>query len=148
MDTTHSYCTTIHYTQVYPAEDGIGTASQRQLLRSYNELPFLTKPQHSFWRVQHLPAEKGTKARSKKSAAQRTQLAGYLEIDVDMHNFSYLARQGLHSLLSRLPLMRLEIAFLLEAKSAADMPEQVLGSFELRDLDLQTLAAEGPDDPL
>jgi hypothetical protein len=37
---------------------------------------------------------------------------------------------------------------LLEAKSAADMPEQVLGSFELRDLDLQTLAAEGPDDPL
>ena len=85
---------------------------------------------------------KGKRRRSKRAEAEaEAELTGYLEIDIDVHNFSYLARQGLYGLLDRLPLMHLELAFLVEATGPDELPEQVLGAFELRGLDLRALAA-------
>ncbi len=58
-----------------PAECSLGF-TLKKLLVEYNMKPVLTRPQHRFY----------------------TNNATYLEIDVDVHIFGYVARKGLSSL--------------------------------------------------
>lgn len=61
------------------------------LLRKYNDKPVLTRPQHRFWRG-----------------------PGYLEIDVDVHAYAYIARKAFNGYVGRLASVVFENAFVIQ----------------------------------
>lgn len=86
--------------------DEVNLGLARSIVNSYNAKPFMTGPRcHTFY--------KGP---------------DYLEVDVDVHRFSYVARKGAWSMWECLPEMALDIGFVVEADGEEEMPEQVFGS--------------------
>lgn len=77
--------------------------SEFKLLQSYNEKPVLARPQQTYY-----------------------EGPGYLEVDLDIHLYSYLARSALSSFMERLDKVVWEIAFVIQGNSTEELPEQVL----------------------
>lgn len=61
------------------AKEGPLTSYEHSLLRNYNDKPILTRPQHAFFRGPH-----------------------YLEIDLDIHSYAWMARQAFDRFIPRL----------------------------------------------
>ena len=58
-----------------------------------------------------------------------SQHANHIEVFVDVHRFSYLARFALHSYaLPVLPKVDCDFALVVESREEEEMPEQILGS--------------------
>jgi len=55
----------------------------------------------------------------------------YLEVAVNVHAFGYLARLGFHSLYHRFRDLVISAAFTIEGRADAELPEAVLGGFDL-----------------
>jgi hypothetical protein len=91
-------------------EFGSATA---KLATTYNGTPFLTRPQHKFYRGQH-----------------------YFEIDVDVHVFSYMARTGMAGVQQKMVNVIFDFAFVVEAYSDDEQPENILGCARVMRLDL------------
>jgi hypothetical protein len=51
----------------------------------------------------------------------------YLEIDLDIHSYAFLARKALNSYASRLKEVVWEIGFVLQGNAPEELPEQLLG---------------------
>ncbi|RHY30815.1 hypothetical protein DYB32_003998 [Aphanomyces invadans] len=85
----------------------------KKLLTKNNATPVLTRPQH---RIYHTPA--------------------YTEVDVDVHIFSLVARTGIHALIDKTASMLIDVAFVLQGESEAELPEQILGVCRLVRIDL------------
>ncbi|GBG26844.1 Protein ENHANCED DISEASE RESISTANCE 2 [Hondaea fermentalgiana] len=62
----------------------------------------------------------------------------YVEFDINVHEFAYLARKALHSMIDRVPQMRLRCAFVLQGEDDEELPEQVFACSALHNLDLRT----------
>eukprot|EP01006_Ploeotia_vitrea_P049675 TRINITY_DN67365_c8_g2_i1.p2 TRINITY_DN67365_c8_g2~~TRINITY_DN67365_c8_g2_i1.p2 ORF type:complete len:107 (-),score=53.27 TRINITY_DN67365_c8_g2_i1:63-383(-) len=98
-------------------------------LHRYNGKPFLTRPQHRFY---HGP--------------------DYFEIDIDVHNFTYIARKSAYTFLQgKLQAMVCDCGLVIEARSEDEMPEQVLGALTLTCLTPENAPEwqppdKGPDD--
>eukprot|EP00668_Euglena_longa_P017889 GGOE01022350.1.p1 GENE.GGOE01022350.1~~GGOE01022350.1.p1 ORF type:complete len:689 (-),score=181.62 GGOE01022350.1:330-2396(-) len=84
------------------------------LVKSWNSKPVLTRPQH---RIIHSDL--------------------YTELDINLHEFSYLARRGLAGFIGRVKCMELNVALVLEAQTDAELPEVVLTCFTLNRVDLE-----------
>lgn len=80
---------------------------------SYNGQPILTRPQHRFY--------KGS---------------NYYEVDVDAHEFNYVARKGLSGVKEHMKKMIVDFGFVLEGRSDDELPEVVLGCCRLSHLDV------------
>ena len=81
----------------------------RSLIQSYNAKPFLTGPWcHAFI--------KGP---------------GYVEVDIDVHRFRFVARKGAHSFLESLKSMVIDIAFVVEGQDDSELPEQIQAATRL-----------------
>jgi hypothetical protein len=79
-------------------------AAMKKLLRTYNSKPFLTGPHsHAFF--------KGP---------------GYIECDVDVHKFCYMARKAVYGFIDSLKTIVIDVAFVVEGHSDEELPEQVL----------------------
>ncbi|ETV92209.1 hypothetical protein H310_13442 [Aphanomyces invadans] len=85
----------------------------KKLLTKNNATPVLTRPQH---RIYHTPT--------------------YTEVDVDVHIFSLVARTGIHALIDKTASMLIDVAFVLQGESEAELPEQILGVCRLVRIDL------------
>lgn len=94
------------------AEKGPLSKSEYRLLINYNDKPLLTRPQQRFYRGE-----------------------GYLEVDLDVHNYAYIARRALQGLLGRLSSVVFEIAFVVQGNRPSELPEVVLGAVRVYRVD-------------
>jgi small-conductance mechanosensitive channel len=85
-------------------------------IQKYNAKPFLTGPDtHQFYFGPN-----------------------YLECDVDVHKFCFLARKAQYSFMEHLPQLTVDLAFVIEAYGDEEQPENVLASCQLNGVDLYT----------
>ena len=77
------------------AVEGPLSGAEHRLLVSYNEKPLLTRPQQHFFTG-----------------------PGYLEVDLDVHSYAYLARKALTSFTGRLGPVVYENAFVIQGNGA------------------------------
>ncbi|KAG7390107.1 hypothetical protein PHYPSEUDO_008810 [Phytophthora pseudosyringae] len=98
---------------VNPQEQTLGRA-ERHLLETYNGQPILTRPQHRFHRGD-----------------------GYFEVDVNAHDFNYIARKGLVGVSTHACNMILDFGFVLEGQEDHELPEQILGCVRLCNVDVR-----------
>ncbi|OWZ22435.1 hypothetical protein PHMEG_0002873 [Phytophthora megakarya] len=96
-----------------PQEQTLGRA-ERHLLDTYNGQPILTRPQHRFYRGD-----------------------GYFEVDVNAHDFNYIARKGLVGVSTHAYKMVLDFGFVLEGQEDHELPEQILGCVRLCKVDVR-----------
>ncbi|KAJ0392548.1 hypothetical protein P43SY_010008 [Pythium insidiosum] len=97
---------------VNPAEQKLGR-TERHLLETYNGQPILTRPQHRFYRGE-----------------------SYFEVDVDAHEFNYVARKGLVGVSEHFKNMVVDFGFVLEGQEDQELPEQILGAVRLCKIDV------------
>eukprot|EP00850_Spirogloea_muscicola_P002256 SM000008S22345 [mRNA] locus=s8:1116669:1119230:- [translate_table: standard] len=88
------------------------TAAERKLALSFHEKPVLSRPQHEFF-----------------------EGPTYLEIDLDVHRFSFLGRKFLHSLREKLRACVIDISLLIQANSLEELPEHMLCALRLHQID-------------
>lgn len=103
-----------------------------RFIESYNGKPFLTRPQHRFFRV------RGRDCLSLRAAPLTAvvQGDGYFEIVIDVHRFCYLARKGLATLRDKhfVDRMVVDIAYVVEARDEEEMPERVVAAHKFSSL--------------
>ncbi|XP_075265007.1 uncharacterized protein LOC142357234 [Convolutriloba macropyga] len=82
---------------------GVFSGTEYRLVNSYRDKPLLTRPQQLFFRGEN-----------------------YLEIDLDVHLYAYVARRALASFFSRLESIVYELGFVVQGNSTEELPEQML----------------------
>lgn len=81
------------------------SSTEQALLRRYNDKPLMTRPQHKFYTG-----------------------SNYFEIDLDVHNYAYLARKAFTGFTSRLDSVIFDNAFIIQGNRPEELPELVLGA--------------------
>ena len=83
-------------------------------MRNYQDKPLLTRPQQRFF-----SAHDGS----------------YLEVDLDVHSYAYIARRAYYGYLPRLAPLVFENAFVLQGNRPEELPEVALGAVRVCRMD-------------
>jgi len=68
----------------------------------------------------------------------------HFEVDVDIHRFNYVSRQGMFSLRSYLKQLTLDIGFVVQCEADDELPEKLLGCVRLTEMDAENDAVSLP----
>mmetsp|Transcript_26688 Transcript_26688/g.42336 ORF Transcript_26688/g.42336 Transcript_26688/m.42336 type:complete len:765 (-) Transcript_26688:171-2465(-) len=68
----------------------------------------------------------------------------HFEVDVDIHRFNYVSRQGMFSFRQYLKQLTLDIGFVVQCEADDEMPEKLLGCVRLKGLDAENDAVRMP----
>jgi len=60
----------------------------------------------------------------------------YMQVDVNVHDFAYVARKGLYTLQDDIPKMNFSCSFVLQGETPEELPEQVFGCAEMGNVNL------------
>lgn len=112
--------------RVVNVEDLHLSAAERKLMQAYNEKPVLSRPQHEFYLVSlslaQFTCSEWINCLMTYSSLGLTYLhefvqgENYLEIDIDMHRFSYISRKGFEAFLDRLKICILDVGLTIQAR--------------------------------
>ena len=65
----------------------------------------------------------------------------FLEMDINVHRFSYAARAGLQTIFGKFCEMEMAVGFVLEGRSDEELPEVMLGAAQLNRCDWDSAVA-------
>mmetsp|Transcript_16821 Transcript_16821/g.41385 ORF Transcript_16821/g.41385 Transcript_16821/m.41385 type:complete len:813 (-) Transcript_16821:178-2616(-) len=68
----------------------------------------------------------------------------HFEVDVDIHRFNYVSRQGMYSFRTYLKQLTLDIGFVVQCDTDDEMPEKLLGCCRLKGMDAENDAVPLP----
>ncbi len=109
------------------------------MLAGYNGKPFLTRPQHTFFKV-------GARLSRRMAAPWLTQRCGaqtreMVEAFIDVHTFSYIARKSFYAFINdRFPHMVMDMGVTVEGRCDEELPEQIIGTLRVHRVDLKKVA--------
>ncbi|KAF4747654.1 putative ATP-dependent RNA helicase ddx43, partial [Perkinsus olseni] len=74
-----------------------------------------------------------------KSGSMRVDPSGrfeWVEVDIDVRNFVWLAKSVMHHMHSAIPQLKIHVGFVIQAVDDSQMNENIIGSMRLRHLDV------------
>lgn len=92
------------------------SGTEQALLRRYNDKPLMTRPQQRFFLTRD-----------------------YLEVDLDVHNYAYLARKAFTGFSNRLSTVVFENAFVIQGNKQEELPEKVMAAARVSYVDFQRI---------
>ena len=107
----------------------------------YNGKPVLIAKTGALYHERQEQRAAGDAAAAGGGDAAGDGAVSFLEMDINVHRFSYPARAGLQSICGRFCEMEMAVGFVIEGRSDEELPDVMLGAAQLNRCDWESAVA-------